>query len=167
MDLDQPAPEFTLPDLDGRIHMLSDYRGRIVIVNFWSAECPHAKRADLALTATLENWGGAVALLPVAANANETEALIASAARSRGLPLVLRDADHAVADRYAAQTTPHSFLIDRQGYLRYRGAVDDVSLRQREPTRFYLGEAVEALLSGRTPDPSETRPFGCIIVRHA
>ena len=167
MDLNQPAPEFTLPDLDGRIHMLGDYRGRLVIVNFWSAECPHARRADLALTAALEDWGEAVALLPVAANANETEALIAGAARGRGLPLVLRDVNHAVADRYVAQTTPHAFLIDRQGRLRYRGAVDDVSIRQGEPTRFYLGEAVEALLSDRIPDPAETQPFGCIIVRHA
>lgn len=167
MGLNQLAPEFTLPDLDGRIHMLSDYRGRLVIVNFWSAECPHARRADLALTAALEDWGEAVALLPIAANTNETEDLIASVARGRGLPLVLRDADHAVADRYAAQTTPHAFLIDRRGYLRYRGAVDDVSLRQREPTRFFLGEAVEALLSDRTPEPAETQPFGCIIVRHA
>jgi len=58
-------------------------------------------------------------------------------------------------------------LIDRQGYLRYRGAVDDVTFRQPEPTRFYLGEAVNAVLSGRLPEQAETQPFGCIIVRYA
>jgi len=167
MGLDQLAPEFTLPDLEGRIHMLSDYRGRIVIVNFWSAECPHAKRADHALMVAIETWGEEVAYLPIASNANESQALITSVSRSRELPLVLRDADQAVADRYEAKTTPHAYLIDHQGFLRYRGAVDNVSFRQREPTRSYLKEAVEALRSDRLPEPAETQPFGCIIVRHA
>ena len=167
MDLNQLAPEFTLPDLEGRIHMLSDYRGRLVIVNFWSAECPHAKRADTTLLGAIRGWGDNVALLSIASNANETRPLLASVAHSRSLPVILRDGDHAVADRYAAQTTPHAYLIDRQGYLRYRGAVDDVTFRQREPTRFFIGEAVEALLADRLPDPAETQPFGCIIVRHS
>jgi hypothetical protein len=72
-----------------------------------------------------------------------------------------------VAGRYGAQTTPHAFLIDRQGILRYRGAVDNVSFRERKPTRFYLQEAVEALLAGQLPEVTEVQPFGCTIVRYA
>jgi peroxiredoxin len=166
LEINQPAPEFTLPDLNGRIHMLSDYRGRIVIVNFWSAECPHAERFDADITACLAQWGADVALLSVASNANEQEGMLAAAARRRKIPVVLRDADRSVADRYEAQTTPHVFLIDHQGILRYRGAVDDVSFRQREPTRFYLREAVEALLTGRLPEVADVQPFGCTIVRY-
>lgn len=167
LELNQPAPEFTLPDLDGRIHMLGDYRGRIAIVNFWSAGCPHSQRFDTDITACLTQWGADVALLSVASNADEPEGILAATARHREIPVVLRDADRSVADRYGAQTTPHAFLIDRQGILRYRGAVDDVSFRQREPTRFYLQEAVEALLAGRLPDIIEVQPFGCTIVRYA
>jgi len=155
-----------LPDLGGRIHMLSDYRGRIVIVSFWSAECPHSERADSLLLEALAGWGENVVLLPVAANSNENLELIARVSRQRKLPLVLRDEDHAVADRYEAQTTPHAFLVDSQGCLRYRGAVDDVSFRQREPTQSYLIDAVNALQAGRDPQPAETQPFGCMIVRH-
>jgi hypothetical protein len=92
--------------------------------------------------------------------------MLAAAARRRKVPFVLRDADGSVADRYGAQTTPHVFLINRQGILRYRGAVDDVSFRQREPTRFYLREAVEALLAGRLPEVADVQPFGCTIVRY-
>ena len=44
------APDFTLPDLDGAPHALSNYRGQVVIVNFWSAECPWAERADSLLS---------------------------------------------------------------------------------------------------------------------
>ena len=167
LELNELAPEFTLPDLDGRIHMLGDYRGRIVIVNFWSAECPHAERFDMDITACLPQWGTDVILLSVASNANELEGMLAAAARQRKIPVVLRDADASVADRYQAQTTPHAFLIDRQGILRYRGAVDDVSFQQREPTRFYLKEAVEALLEDHLPEVTEVQPFGCTIVRYA
>jgi len=166
IELNQPAPDFTLPDLNGRIHMLSDYRGRIVIVNFWSAECPHSERFDTDIATWLAGWGADVTLLSIASNANETDAQISRVAKRRKLPVVLRDADQSVADRYGAQTTPHVFLIDRQGLLRYRGAVDDVAFRQRVATKFYLRDAVEALLSDRLPEVTEVKPFGCTIVRY-
>ncbi len=106
-------------------------------------------------------------LLPVAANQIETPDAIAKGARARHLPLVLLDSQHRVADLYEAVTTPHVFVIDREGVLRYRGAVDDVSFRQRRPTRFYLDEAVEALLAGHFPPIAETPAYGCTIVREA
>jgi peroxiredoxin len=166
LELNQPTPGFTLPDLDGRIHMLSDYREQIVIVNFWSAECPHSERFDADITACLPEWGADVALLSVASNANESDEMLAAAARRRKILVLLRDADQTVADRYEAQTTPHAFLIDRKGILRYRGAVDDVTFRQRVATHFYLREAVEALLADRLPEITEVKPFGCTIVRY-
>jgi peroxiredoxin len=165
LELDKPAPEFTLPDLDGRIHMLSDYRGQIVIVNFWSAECPHSERFDADISTRLVHWSMDVTLLSIASNANETDDELAATARRHKIPVVLRDADGSVADRYGAQTTPHAFLVDRQGILRYRGAVDDVTFRNRKPTRFYLREGVEALLNGRLPQVTEAQSFGCTIVR--
>jgi hypothetical protein len=58
-------------------------------------------------------------------------------------------------------------VIDQAGLLRYQGAVDDVTFRQRTPTRYYLREAVEALLAGRQPQPQETPPYGCTVVRYA
>lgn len=165
MQINQPAPDFELPDLDGRLHRLSDYRGRIVIVNFWSAECPHAERADRSMMACLVQWGAEVELLPIAANRNESLQALREAARKRHLPRVLLDAQHEVADLYEAVVTPHVFVMDRMGILRYRGAVDDVTFRRRTATRFYLEEAVEALLAGRLPDLSETPAYGCAIVR--
>ncbi len=146
--------------------MLGDYRGQIVVLNFWSAECPHAERTDRAIVACLPQWGEEVALLTIACNNNESEAIVASVARQRGLPVVLRDTDHSVVERYEALTTPHVFVLDRQGVLRYRGAVDDVSFRKRQASRSYLQEAVEALLKGRLPEIEETLPFGCAIVRY-
>ena len=166
-EINHLAPEFTLPDLDGRIHMLSDYRGRIVIVNFWSAECPHSERFDMDITTCLAHWGADVALLSIASNANETDKMISGVARRRKTLVVFRDADQLVADRYGARTTPHAFLVDRQGILRYCGAVDDVTFRKLKPTRFYLKEAVDALFANCLPEVTEVQPFGCSIVRYA
>lgn len=167
MELNQPAPDFELPDLEGQLHRLSDYRGRIVILNFWSCECPHSERSDHNLLALCVQWPDDLILLPVAANRIETPQALAGVAFARHLPLVLTDHELSVVDLYGALTTPHAFVIDRVGFLRYRGAVDDVGLGRRKPTRFYLDEAVEALLDGRLPPVPETRPFGCSIVREA
>jgi|LGOV01.1.fsa_nt_gb hypothetical protein len=75
--------------------------------------------------------------------------------------------DFELPDLYSAVTAPHFFDIDEKGVLRYRGAPDDTSFRQREPTAHYLKDAVEALLNGRDPNPAETAGYGCAIVRHS
>jgi hypothetical protein len=159
------VPDFALPDLEGRMHRLGESLGRIVVINFWSAECAHSQRTDASLMVCLARWGSSVELLPIACNRNEPAGMLAQAARARGLPGVLLDAQHAVADLYAVQITPHGFVLDRAGILRYSGAVDDVNFRRRTPTRFLVEEAVEALLEGRLPGLSETAAFGCAIVR--
>lgn len=165
LHLDFPAPDFELPDLNGILHRLSDDRGRIVIVNFWSCECPHSERTDSAVTAKLAQWGDDVVLLSIASNRNEKLEAVKKVSEARRLPIVLLDADCRVADLFDAQTTPHVFVIDRGGILRYRGAVDDVTFRQRKPARFFLDEAVESLLAGHSPALTETPAYGCTIVR--
>jgi peroxiredoxin len=165
MQLNEPAPDFELPDLQGVPCKASDFRGKIVIINFWSAECPHSERTDHYLLHLLESWNGEVVLLSIAANRNESIQRMAEAAKARRIPEVLMDSEHWVADLYEALTTPHVFVLDSEGILRYRGAVDDVTFRRREATRFFLWEAVEALLHSRLPELNETLAYGCTIVR--
>jgi hypothetical protein len=160
------VPDFRLADLQGRSYCLSDYRGRIVIVNFWSAECPWSTRADKDILTWLPAWGEKVAYFPIASNVNETPGMLAEAARQRKVPLLLRDVGAGLAELFGALTTPHVFVIDPAGVLRYQGAFDNFSFRQRAPSQHYLKEAVEALLSGRLPDLAETPPYGCTIIRH-
>ena len=165
MELNQPAPDFVLPDVKGRLHRLCDDQGKIVIVNFWSAECPHSARTDQVILKLLEVWKEHVELLSVAANQNESVQLVEEVAQARCIPTILIDSGHVIADRYEAVTTPHVFVIDRDGILRYRGAVDDVTFRHREATQFFLRDAVEALLHGGIPELSETTAYGCAIMR--
>lgn len=165
MQLNQPAPDFELPDLHGKLHKLSDYRGRIVIVNFWSAECPYSVRTDELLLTWMTRWGSDVTALSIAMNRNESAGMVKEAATARGIPTVLNDAKLVVTDRYGVEITPHVHVVDHEGILRYRGAVDDVTFRQRTATRSYLEEAVEALLAGTHPEVHETPAYGCAIVR--
>jgi peroxiredoxin len=165
IEIGRPAPDFTLPDLEGKPHSPSELRGRIVLLDFFSAGCTWSDRASRAIAAQLPHWGERLAWLSIAANDNETPEELAQAAAARGIHLVLLDAGQDVADLYGAQTTPHLFLIDPCGILRYMGAFDDVTFRRREPQQAYLFDAVEALLAGRLPDPAHTAAYGCAILR--
>ena len=164
--LGQKAPNFTLMDLHGRQHSLSDYAGQIVIIHFWSAECPWVKRADELLAGWLEERGSRAVVLTVAANASESREVIWQAATGRDLTVVLHDDCQRIADLYGATNTPHFFIVDERGMLRYRGGLDDVTFRKHTPSRFYLKEAVDALLAGRQPEVAEFQPYGCTIVRY-
>ncbi len=160
-----PAPDFELQDLDGRTHRLSERRGSVVILNFWSAECPWAERGDRLLAACREEWGAEIHVWWIDANANETPELMRSVADARRIGPVLIDPAHTVADLYGAATTPHFYVVDGGGVLRYRGAPDDVHWAQKQRSKDYLGPAVTAALAERTPDPSSTPAFGCSLVR--
>ena len=113
----------------------------------------------------LVQWRGDVAMLSIASNRSENAEELKTAADARRLPTVLIDAQCSVADMFEAQTTPHVYLIDREGILRYRGAIDDATFRRRTPSRFFLDEAVESLLEGHLPALTESPAYGCTIVR--
>ena len=163
----QRAPDFSLKDLDGVPHRLEDMLGRIVIINFWSAECPWSEKIDEKLAELLSIITGGVLLWSISSNVNEPIEVLKSGAKARGLPVVLRDEDHAVADLYGAVTTPHFYLIDFDGILQYKGAFDDATFRQPDAARDYLGEALRAVQESRQPDPMETPGYGCTIIRFA
>jgi hypothetical protein len=117
------------------------------------------------MMACLVPWDGDVVMLSIASNRNESVHVLEEASKTRRLPTVLIDAEHVVADLYEAQMTPHVFIVDREGILRYRGAVDDVKFHHQKATRFFLEEAVEALLDGHLPELTEMPAYGCTIVR--
>jgi thiol-disulfide isomerase/thioredoxin len=152
--VNEPAPEFALADLSGVSHRRTGALGRVLVLNFWSSDCPWAERGDEILAELKAAWGDRVEIWSIASNANETIEQLTLAAAAREPGLVLHDGDQAVADLYGAVTTPHFFVVDGKGFLRYQGALDDTSFRQRQPTRTYLKDAVDAVLAGHAPDPA-------------
>ena len=157
------APEFELPDVDGRPHRLASQRGRLTVLNVWSAACPWTERTDAGVIEAARAAGAD--LWSMVVNADETVDQVRRVAAERRLPLVLFDLDRRVADSYGAAATPHVFVIDAQGILRYQGAPDDARFRDPVPRRSYLAEALQALRRGESPDPTVTPAYGCAIVR--
>lgn len=167
MNKDKTVPGFALVDLDGTTHRLADYAGEIVVLDFWSAECPWSRYYDGWLVQRAGDWArDGVRLLAIASNVNETAAFLRETVAERGITFpVLLDAGSIVADLYGAVTTPHIFVVEQSGKLAYQGAIDDRSFRRREASVNYLDQAIAALLAGRQPDPASSAPYGCTIVR--
>lgn len=163
----QPAPAFELEDLTGKLYRLGE-TDDVLVLDFWSADCPWSERSDSHIQALLANepWADQVHIWRIASNVNEGMEALRQAANDRAVSPVLRDEDHKVADMYGAKTTPHFFVIGPDQILHYMGAPDDSTWRNPEPTRDYLRTAIAAALRGESPDPAQTPGRGCTIVRH-
>lgn len=166
--LGEPVEVFELKGIDGQIYSLSRYQGALVVVTFWSAECPVSKEYDPYFNGLVDGYPeGQIVVLGIDSNVHVGNEEIARSAAEREVRFpVLRDADSAIADRFGAMTTPHVFIIDREGRLAYEGAVDDRTFRQPEATVNYVDAALRALLAGETPQTTQTQPYGCTIVRY-
>ncbi|HZS04383.1 MAG TPA: redoxin domain-containing protein [Blastocatellia bacterium] len=166
LPIGQPAPDFTLKDLSGKTYSLKDYRGKVVVVGFFSTECPivNAYHERIrALAADYQKRG--VVLLGIYPNSVESAEMIrATANRQKFTFPVLRDDGNKVADLYGANSTPEMFVIDGEGKLRYHGRIDN-SPELARVKRHDLREALDESLAGRPVSVAETRAFGCAIKR--
>jgi hypothetical protein len=100
-------------------------------------------------------------------NANRTEppSEVRDHSKRAGFPFsVYKDANNIVANRFGAEVTPESFVMDGSGIVRYHGSIDDSQNEARIRTR-RLRLALDALLSGKPVDVTETKAFGCTIKR--
>src|SRR5690606_3139435 len=109
--LGHPIPDFSLPGMDGRTYNSVDFRGQILVIDFWSAECPVSRRYDAYLQAFAETYGPkGVKLLAVDSDLYEKHQMIEDAIKERGIKFpILRDEGNVVADQFEAETTPHVF----------------------------------------------------------
>ena len=78
---------------------------------------------------------------------------------------LLRDDKNIYADKVAAKSTPHVFIVDAKGKLAYRGAFDNRSKAEESGTQNYVAQALDALLTNTTITTPITSPWGCNIKR--
>jgi len=176
----QKAPSFTLQDTSGKTHTLGDFEGRIVVLEWFNAECPYSGRASnmaihstgkaKALRQNLRKVDPSIVYLLVDSTArNKTPKKMTEIARAAagkyGIDApILIDHEGVVGHAYEAQKTPHMFVIDAEGVLRYQGAFDDdKSNRNTDATRTtnYVLQAVTQLKAAEEVKPTKTRPWGC------
>jgi len=162
-----PAPDFTLTDENGKTHTLSQYKGKTVVLEWTNPDCPYVKRH--AEKRTMHTLAAAFTKRDVVWLAvNSTHSNTAEKSRAyraeKGLPYpTLQDASGSVGKLYGAKTTPHMFVIDQAGVLRYMGAIDDDPHGDAEKPSSYVESALTAVTSGTAPASSSTKPYGCSV----
>lgn len=164
----EAVEDFELAGLSGKSFKLSDFKGKVVMIHFWSATCPFVVRYEGRLQAITKDYEGrGVKIVGIASNVTETPDEIRKEAQRRGLPYdILLDPGHPIADRLGALTTPHVFIIDSSGVLIYEGAVDDQGWDEKNEVRKnYARDALEAVLSGSAVPNPTTKTVGCTVKR--
>jgi peroxiredoxin len=164
----KPAPAFTLKDETGKEHSLAQYKGKVVVLEWTNPDCPFVKRHYTAGTMqkTLAGFDAKkVVWLAVDSTASNAAEKSATWKKEKGFTYaVLQDASGTVGKAYAAKTTPHMYVIDEQGVVRYAGAIDDDPRgNKKEGITNHVKVAVDALLSGKPVPAATTEPYGCSV----
>lgn len=161
----QPLPDFTLRNLAGAEFSLTaaleGKKGAVVI--FWSSTCSHCVRYDQTFNAFAANHPD-FAFFVLASRHGETPEAIRKAVKERGITFpLLHDPMGKVASLWYTQQTPRVFLLDNEGKLLYRGAVDNFKYPEDPEYIGYLEPAIDDYLAGRPVARTETASFGCAI----
>ena len=114
------APDFTLQDTSGKIHTLSDYRGRPVIINFWTTWCPPCREELPSMNRAwhmIEEEG--IAMLAINMGEDEDTIFIFSADYPTDFP-VLMDRSCEVNEKWPVKGLPTTYVIAPDGTIAYR-----------------------------------------------
>jgi len=169
-----PAPEFSLKDIDGKEHSLSALRGKVVVLEWFNPGCPfvnHAHTEGSLKAMAKEEIAKGVVWLAINSGAAGKQGHGADANRTGaekfGMPHpILIDESGQVGHLYGAEKTPHMMLIDAEGILRYRGAIDNAPFGEVDGggTKInYLAQALADLRGNKPVSTTETRAYGCTV----
>ena len=174
--VDAPAPEFSLLNTEGQEVALSDYRGKYVILEWTNHLCPYVQKhysggnmqglqkkyteQDVVWLSIISSAPGKQGYVDAAKAASLT------AERGAAPSNVLFDPEGNVGKSYNAKTTPHMYVIDPEGMLRYAGAID--SIKSANPADIpkatnFLEQSITQLLAGQAVSDKMTVPYGCTI----
>ncbi len=169
------APEFTAKDINGKTHQLSDYRGKIVVLEAFNLDCPfcanHYKTGAMQELQTYATSKGVVWLVVNSVNPKSgshrdpASAQKEFAAQKIKATAWIDDSSGTVGKAYGLKTTPHMIVIDKNGTVVYDGAIDDRPASEGDPrqARSYVREAIDKLAAGETIAVARTKPYGCSV----
>jgi peroxiredoxin len=166
--LGSPVADFTLQDLQGKNVTLSELKGKVVLLHFWSAKCPFVVRYESRLDAITTDYSQkGVVVYGIDSNITEDAEQVKVESKKRNLKYpILLDPDQSVADQFGAITTPHVYILDQEGVLRYEGAADDQGYGEKDPVKVnYARKALDAVLAGKPVETPESRTVGCTVKR--
>jgi peroxiredoxin len=158
--------DFQVRDLDGKAVAFSSLKGPVTVVTFIATQCPVSNSYNQRMSELYKDYTSKnVKFVFVNANRSEPASEVRDHAKRVGFPFaVYKDPDNVLADRFDAQVTPESFVIDSSGVIRYHGSIDDSMNESRVHTRA-LRAALDAIQAGKLVPSTETKAFGCTIKR--
>lgn len=172
----QPAPAFTAVDSKGQQHRLADLKGKVVVLEWTNHECPYVQKHYNA--SNMQNlqkqakqmgvvWLSVISSAPgEQGNVTGAKADELTASRQAAPSAVLLDPQGAIGKAYDARTTPHMYVIDAQGILRYAGGIDSIAtarpadIEKAEPL---FRNALQSVVKGENVAQASTRPYGCSV----
>jgi peroxiredoxin len=158
------APNFTLKNQDGKDVKLSDFKGKVVVLQWLDPACPFVQRHYEKNTfQDLHTKWKAKDVVHLAIHSGAGVEQNKRFHERQKLDFdVLADKEGAVAKLYGAKTTPHMFVIDKDGKLAYRGAIDNDPDGDRKGDKVnYVDKALEELTNARPVSEPETKSYGC------
>jgi len=173
----QPAPGFTLTDINGTTHNLADFKGKTVVLEWVNPECPfvvkhYDKSGNIPASQKAATADGVVWLSINSAAAGkqgdfDPAKVSAWSAKTGAAPTAyMRDVDGKVGKLYGAKTTPHIYVITPEGKVAYNGAIDSINSADAADipkAQNYVGPALAAVKAGAPVATASTQPYGCSV----
>ncbi|HVT90983.1 MAG TPA: redoxin domain-containing protein [Tepidisphaeraceae bacterium] len=162
-----PAPQFALQDQDGKEVKLSDFAGKIVVLEWFNEECPIVQRhykADTMNTLSAKYKGKNVVWLAINSTKGKTNADNKKAAAAWHMERpILNDASGKTGHAYQSTNTPGMYVVDAKGNLAYWGGIDDNINGDKATVKNYVSQTLDELLAGQTVSQPKTQPYGCTV----
>src|SRR5437660_9674292 len=170
------APDFSLPDVSGKTHSLSEYKGKYVVLEWFNPECPFVEKhygGGNMQKLQGEYTGKGVVWLTIDSNAPGTEGNITAEQaqkimaqwKTKQTALVL-DPESKIAKLYGAKNTPDMVIINPEGKIVYEGAIDSKATPNPADipsSTNYVKSALDESLAGKPVSNAQTKPYGCHI----
>jgi peroxiredoxin len=175
-EIGKPAPNFSLPDTNGKTRSLADYKGKYVVLEWYQPDCPFVRkhyRSGNMQALQKQYTAKGVAWLSIDSSApgeqgnypaGKLNEIAAQDSASR--TALLLDTSGDVGRLYGAKTTPDMYVIDPKGILVYKGAIDNkrsTDLADVQTATNYVKGALDAVMSGKTVPTTATQPYGCSV----
>lgn len=159
--------DFTLTDVRGKEHTLSDYAdAKAVVIMFIATQCPVSNAYNERMMQIYNDYKEkGIVFLGINSNKQESVDEIVAHAKENGLAFpVLKDHKNVIADELEASVTPEIYVVNGSREVLYHGRIDD-SQREAKVSSKDLRSALDEILAGQSVTSAKTKAFGCTIKR--
>lgn len=168
--IDQPAPNFTVADSTGKVRQLAEFKGKTVVLEWNNPDCPfvikHYSSGNIPKQQADATAAGVVWLTINSGRTATDKAVDKNKQQGGKATAYLLDKDGSVGKLYGAVTTPHIYVIDAHGVLRYMGGIDSIPSADQEDlakaTQF-VPQTLAALAAGKAVPTKTSQPYGCSV----